>query len=126
PRDVLLVRFDGAAADLDELGVAPEALDDVLAHVAVTAQHLDRPGGDPLAHRGRDELGPVGLHAVALPGEVHPPGDVVHVRAAGPVLGVALGDVALDLPELPDRPSERLALRRVAHHDLDRPAGDAQ
>ena len=50
-RDVLLVRFERAAADLHQLGVAPELLDAILGAVAVAAEHLDRGIGDFLRRR---------------------------------------------------------------------------
>ena len=53
------------AADLEQLGVAPQPLDDVLAHVAVSAEHLDGGVGGPLAHLGGKELGRVGIDALA-------------------------------------------------------------
>src|SRR5215831_3685785 len=64
PRDVLLVGLDGAAADLEQLGVAPQSLDLVLADVAVAAEHLDRAVGDLLAHRRAEELDAVRVDAV--------------------------------------------------------------
>jgi hypothetical protein len=64
-RDVLLVRLDGAAADLEELRVAPEALDRVLAAVARAAHHLHRVVRAHLADGRREELGRVGADAVA-------------------------------------------------------------
>ena len=112
--DVLLVRFQRAAADLEQLGVAPQALDDVLAHVAVAAEHLDGAVGDLLADAGGEELGAVGVDAVAVAVEVEPARRVVDVAARRLVLGVGLGDVALDLAVLADRHAERLALVGVA------------
>ena len=65
PRQVLVVGLERAAADLEQLGVAPEPLDHVLAHVAVAAQHLDRRVGGALAGLGGEQLGGVGVDALA-------------------------------------------------------------
>jgi ABC-type hemin transport system ATPase subunit len=64
-RHVLLVRLERAAADLEQLRVAPQPLDVVLAHVAVAAEHLDRPVGDVLGHGRAVELHAVGVEAAA-------------------------------------------------------------
>src|SRR5215475_4498465 len=57
--DVLLVRFQGTATDLEQLSVAPQPLDDVLAHVAVAAEDLNGAIGDLLADAGGKQLAPV-------------------------------------------------------------------
>src|SRR5690606_9406772 len=116
--DVLLVGLQRAAADLQQLGVAPQALDHVLSHVAVAAQDLNRRVGDLLAHGGRDQLDPVRVDAAAGPLQVHAPGGVVDVGPGRLPGRVAAPDVALDLPEVADRAPERLALVGVAAHDL--------
>src|SRR4051794_15026667 len=59
-RDVLLVRFERAAADLDELGVAEELFDAEFGAVAVAAEDLDRGVGDFLGGGGGEQLGGVG------------------------------------------------------------------
>src|SRR5688572_32958270 len=102
-RQVLVVRLERAAADLEQLGVAPEPLDHVLAHVAVAAEHLDRGVGDALADLRGDELGGVGVGALAGLGEVDASRGVVHVVACGAPFRVSLREVALDLAVLADR-----------------------
>src|SRR5512139_1510009 len=84
---VLVVGLEGAAADLEQLGVAPQALDDVFAHVAVAAEDLDGAVGDLLADAGGEELGAVGVDPVAVVVEVELAGGLVHVAARGPVFG---------------------------------------
>src|SRR5262249_5091029 len=112
-RDVLLVRLDGAAADLEQLRVAPQALDAILADVAVPAEDLDRAVGHLLRHGGAEELDAVRVDARAGSGQVERRGDLVDVAPTGHEAGIGVGDVALDLPELVDRLPEGLPLRGV-------------
>ena len=95
-----MVRFQRPAADLEQLGVAPQPLDDVLAHVAVAAENLDRRVGGALAGLGGEQLGRVGVDALARRGEVEAARRVVDEAARGAPLREALGDVALDLAVL--------------------------
>ena len=120
-----MVRLERAAADLQQLGVAPQPLDDVLAHVAVAAEHLDGGVGGPLARLGSKELRRVGVDALAHLRQIHAPRRVVHQGPCGPVLGEALGDVALHLPVLADRHAEALALVRPRDHHPDAAPRDA-
>jgi len=124
-RDVLLVRLEGAAADLDQLGVAPELLDAVLRAVAVAAEDLDRRVGDLLGRGRAEQLRGVGAHAVAR-GRRHRRGDAVDQRAHRLDLRVRLAEVALDLAVLVDRLAEAVALLRVPRHRLEAALADAE
>ena len=63
---VLVVRLVGAAANLQQLGVPPEALHLVLTHIAVASQHLDGAVRDALGHGRAVELHTVSVQAVAV------------------------------------------------------------
>ena len=78
---VLVVRLEGPAADLEELGVAPELLDLVLGDVAVAAVDLDGGVGDVFGDGRGEELDAVGVEAVAGGGEVEVDGR--RLRRAG-------------------------------------------
>src|SRR5438045_8921915 len=86
--DVLLVRLDRAAADLQQLGVAPPPLHLILADGAVAAEHLDRAVGDVLGYRRAEQLDAVGIDAVAAALEAQVSGGLVDVRAARHPRGV--------------------------------------
>jgi len=60
------VRLERAAADLDQLGVAPALLDAILGAVAVAAEHLHRGVGDLLGGGRREQPRGVGAEPVAL------------------------------------------------------------
>src|SRR5437773_5160934 len=68
PSDILLMRLERAAADLDQLGVAPELFDSVFAAVAVAAEHLDRSIGNFLGGGRGEQLGGIGAEPVAVIG----------------------------------------------------------
>src|SRR5690606_22346853 len=125
-RHVLVVRIDGAAADLEELGVTIEPLDLVLSRVAVAAEDLDGAVGDVLSHRGAEELHAVRVEPMAGPIERHLGCREIGVGASGHELGVALGDVALDLAVLTELLPEALSVTGVSVHDLDAAPGDAE
>src|SRR5262249_3611666 len=108
--DVFLVRLQGAATDLQEFGVAPQLLDDVLAQVAVAAEDLHGVVRHLLGHGGGDQLHPVRVDALPGPVEVHAGRRVVQVGAGGHVLRVGVGNVPLDLAEGVDRLAEGGAL----------------
>src|SRR4029453_17100295 len=80
-RDVLLVRLDRAAADLEQLRVAPQPLHPVLPDVAVAAEHLDRAVGDLLGHRRAEQLDTVGVDARARPRQGERRGNLAAVAA---------------------------------------------
>jgi hypothetical protein len=120
---VALVR---APADLEQLGVAPEALDVVGADVAVAAEHLHGTAGHGRGHGPAVELDGVAVDAAAGAPQVHRARRGVDEGAARRVLGVALGDVALHLAEAVERLAEGAPLLRVAHHHLRAAPRDAQ
>ena len=117
--------LDGAAADLDQLGVAEELLDAELGAVAPAAEDLDRGVGDLLGGGGGEQLGGVGADPVAVVG-AGGGRDRVDQGADGLDLGVALAQVALDLAVLVQRLAERLALGAVAQHDVEAALRDAE
>mmetsp|Transcript_50457 Transcript_50457/g.134937 ORF Transcript_50457/g.134937 Transcript_50457/m.134937 type:complete len:332 (-) Transcript_50457:365-1360(-) len=126
PDHVLVVGLVGAAADLQELGVPPEALDVVLADVAVAAQDLDGSVGHILGHDPTVELHAVCVEAVAHGVQLQVLGGLVDVGAARHVLRVGLRDEALHLAEGVEVRAEGLALPRVPVHLLGAPPRDAQ
>ncbi len=65
PAHVFVVCFEGTAADLEELGVAPQSLDDVLGHVALPTEYLNRAVSHVLGHGGGEQLGAIGIETVA-------------------------------------------------------------
>ena len=81
PGDDELLDLLGALEDVEDLGVAVPALDGVLAGVAVAAEDLDGPLGDPHGGAAGLELGlrALGVHVLAVAGE---PGGTV-ARAGG-------------------------------------------
>jgi hypothetical protein len=96
------------------------------AAAALLHARLDGAVGDVGGHDGREQLDAVRVQPGARGRQVQPARRVVHVRARGGVLGVAGGDVVLDLPEPVDGLTERLALAGVCVHGLDAPPRDAQ
>src|SRR3546814_5973299 len=65
PGDDALLELLGALADVHDLGVPVHALDVVLAGVAVTAEDLDRPLGDPRGDTAGLALGLAALGVLA-------------------------------------------------------------
>src|SRR5262249_6338615 len=123
--DVLLVRLERAATDLEQLRVAEEALHLVLAAISPAAEHLHRVVGDLLPDRRGEELRGVGAQAIPR-ARADPARDRVDQRPRRFGLGVALTDVALDLTMFGDALPERSPIDRVARHDLDAAVRDAE
>ena len=73
-----MMRLERTAANLKQLTVAPEPLDDVLAHVAIPAEDLHRAVGDILAHR-RKQLDAIGVETIARGVQIHSVGDLVEI-----------------------------------------------
>src|SRR4051812_29448534 len=113
-----------ALIDLGDLGVAHVALDRILAHVAVAAEHLygldgdvhRGVGGEQLGHRG--VLAAVGLVAVDLGARP------VEQLARGGRPRLHVGELELHALELGDRLPELPALVGVGDRVVDRALGD--
>src|SRR2546425_8860044 len=107
-----LLDLGGAAAELDQLRVAEQSLDDELFHVAVAGEDMDRLGRDVGRHLGDVELADRSV------------GDAAAERTAGKNVGehvgarvgerhVHAGDTALDELVLADRLTALLPLASV-------------
>src|SRR5215216_7126961 len=103
----------GALADLEDLGVAVEAGDGELLHVAVAAVDLDGVAGRGDGGLGGVQLGDGRLAAERLAG-VEPGRGLLPGQAGGVGPDLHVGDLEGDRLEPGDRLAERLALAGVA------------
>ena len=120
-----LLDLGGTLIDLGDLGVAHQALDVVLLHEAVAAQHLDCIGGDLHGSLSGDHLGLGGGEGEGL-ASVLVAGCLVHHVLGHLDLGGQIDHTEGQVLVLVQRLLELLALHQVLPSDLESALCDAQ
>src|SRR4029453_8926462 len=123
PRDVGLDDLAGALVQAHGPHEPGPALHPHLGHVAVAAEHLDGPVGDPADHLGGHVLGHGRLLAAVGAG-VEPGRQVVDEQASLGQLGQGVHDHPLHILVGPDTATERLPDLGVLEHPLVQVLGD--